>query len=228
MREGKPVYPDYRDGQHCRTFELNRALGIWVGLDFGLTPAALIGQQTVAGAWRIRHELCMVDTGIAKFGKELKRFLQQHYDGWPILGISGDPAGDQRQAGDVEESTAFEILESVGITATPAPGNNDFVLRSETFAAPMRDFIDGQPGFLIHPDCKITRKGLQGGYAYKRVKVVGDERYRDLPDKNRYSHPCEAGQYLMLGAGAGSKVTETTVGNASRDYEGFQRAMGYS
>jgi len=61
--------------------------------------------------------------------------------------------------------------------------------------------IDGEPGFLIHPDCKITRKGMQGGYMFKRVKVAGDERFRDQPDKNRFSHPCEAGQYVMLGAG---------------------------
>lgn len=62
--------------------------------------------------------------------------------------------------------------------------------------------IDGEPGFLIHPDCKVTRKGMQGGYAFKRTGIAGEERFRDTPDKNRFSHPCEAGQYLMLGSGA--------------------------
>ncbi len=66
--------------------------------------------------------------------------------------------------------------------------------------------IDGQPGLLISPKCKILRKGMAGGYSYRRVQVAGDERYHDKPDKNRFSHPCEAAQYMMLGAGEGSSV----------------------
>ncbi len=50
------------------------------------------------------------------------------------------------------------------------------------------------------------RKGMAGGYAFKRVRVSGDERYHDVPHKNRYSHPCEAGQYVMLGGGEGRVV----------------------
>ncbi len=44
---------------------------------------------------------------------------------------------------------------------------------------------------------------MAGGYAYKRMQVVGEERYHDKPVKNRFSHPCEAAQYMMLGAGEG-------------------------
>ena len=36
--------------------------------------------------------------------------------------------------------------------------------------------------------------------------VVGDERFHDKPNKNRFSHPCEAAQYMMLGAGEGYTV----------------------
>ena len=56
------------------------------------------------------------------------------------------------------------------------------------------------------PKCAVTRKGMAGGYSYKRVQVAGDERYRDKPDKNRFSHPCDAAQYMMLGAGEGRSV----------------------
>lgn len=227
VADGKPVYPDYRDSIMCREFELIKDLGIHIGMDFGLTPAALFGQQTISGQWRYRHELVTTDTGILRFADELKLFIGRHYQGWPIHGIYGDPAGDQRQAGDVMERTAFQLLGSKDIVATPAPGNNDFVLRSEAFAAPMKLLIDGEPGMLIHPDCKTTRKGLQGGYAYKRVKVVGEERYRDLPDKNQYSHPCEAGQYLVLGAGGGTKVLEAN-GAGSQDFAAFRKKMGYT
>ena len=84
--------------------------------------------------------------------------------------------------------------------------SNDWVLRREAVATSLTKMIDGGPGFLISPKCAITRKGMAGGYAYKRVQMAGDERYRDKPDKNRFSHPCEALQYLMLGAGAGETV----------------------
>jgi hypothetical protein len=36
-----------------------------------------------------------------------------------------------------------------------------------------------------------------GGYCYKRLQVSG-ERYRDVPDKNSYSHPHDALQYAAL------------------------------
>lgn len=229
VKDGKPVYPDYRDSVMCREFELIKPLGIWIGLDFGLTPAALVGQQTVSGQWRYRHELVTEDTGILRFGDELNRFMRKHYLGWPVHGIYGDPAGDQRQGGDSEERTAFQLLLSKNISAVPAPGNNDFALRSEAFAAPMKRLIDGEPGMLIHPDCVVTRKGLQGGYAYKRIRVVGSDRFRDMPDKNKFSHPCEAGQYLVLGAGEGANVMgEPHSGARADDYESFRKQMGYA
>lgn len=201
VKDGKPVYPDYRDDTHCRQFELVKELGLDIGLDFGLTPAAVIGQQQANGQMRWRRELVTEDTGVIRFAGELKRFLVEHFPGWAIRSITGDPAGDQRQVGDSEERTVFQLLEAQEIVARPA-SSNDFALRTEAVSAPLRRLIDGEPGFLIHPDCKITRKGMQGGYMFKRVKVAGDERYRDAPDKNKYSHPCEAGQYLMMGVGA--------------------------
>ena len=228
VADGKPVYPNYVDAVMCKEFDLNKHLGIWVGIDFGLTPAAIIGQRTMDGQWRIRHELVTEDTGIHRFADELNRFMRQHYMGWTVLGIHGDPAGGQRQAGDVDESTCFQIMKAKGIDCVPAPGDNDIVLRTETFAAPMRKLTPtGQPGMLIHPDCQVLRKACQGGYAYKRVKVVGDERYRDLPDKNKYSHPADAGQYMLLGAGEGTLVLQNPQSHRDRDYEGFRKAMGY-
>lgn len=226
VKDGKPVYPGYRDASHCREFELIKDLGLYIGLDFGLTPAALIGQKTAAGQWRIRRELVTEDTGVVRFAGELKRFLAKHFPGWPIVAITGDPAGDQRQAGDNEERTVFQILKANDIEADPAY-TNDFTVRTEAFAAPMARLIDGEPGMLIHPECKVTRKGLQGGYAFKRLKVSGDERYRDVPDKNHFSHPCEAGQYMVMGGGEGQIVTTKSTGKEREAAAKYRQLMGY-
>ena len=67
--------------------------------------------------------------------------------------------------------------------------------------------IDGEPGLLIDPACRVIRKGLSSKYIYKRIQVVGDDRYHDKPDKNFWSHVCEAAQHAMVGAGEGKRIT---------------------
>jgi hypothetical protein len=88
-------------------------------------------------------------------------------DGMPVhpdyaTACTGDPAGNQKQAGDDQERTVFQILEANGVVAQPAPGNNVFELRCEAVNKPLRTMIDGQPQFQLHPDCRVTRKGHAG------------------------------------------------------------------
>jgi len=43
----------------------------------------------------------------------------------------------------------------------------------------------------------MLRKGIQGRYQYRRIKFSGTRgRYEDTPDKNMYSHPHDALQYV--------------------------------
>lgn len=224
--DGKAVYPDYNDNLHCRSFDLVPEWGLHIGLDFGLTPAALICQRAPWGQWRVVDELCTESTGIIRFASQLKVFLRERYPDVKVKTITGDPAGDQRQSADNEERTTFQLLRANGIDASPAPGNNDFSLRTEAFAAPMRTLIDGQPGFLINPRAKITRKGLAGGYHFRRIKVGGDERFEDKPVKNGFSHPCEAGQYCFLGAGEGTVIRGHKVD--PNEAAAYRRDRGYA
>ena len=207
--DGRPVYPEYRDGLHCREFELRPGLPIHVGLDFGLTPAAVIGQRQPNGQWRWRHELVSEDMGITRFGELLGRELRGRYDGYTIERITGDPAGEARAQTD--ERTVYDVLRGMKIDAFPAP-TNDFAMRREAVAGPLSRLVDGEPALLIHPDCRVLRKAMSGGYSYRRIAVAGQERFRDVPDKTTFSHVAEAGQYLMLGAGEG----HTVLGRSNR------------
>lgn len=227
VTDGKPVYPDYRDSVHCKEFELIPGLPLHIGLDFGLTPAAWIGQRTVVGQWRIRYELCTTDTGVIRFANALKRFISEKCPGYTIASITGDPAGDQRQMGDNDEQTVFQILEAHGVKALPAH-TNDFTVRTEAVSATLRRMIDGEPGFLLHPECKVSRKGMQGAYKFRRMHIAGEDSYRDEPVKNSNSHPCEAGQYLMLGAGEGVAVMEASSVDKTEDAAKFREARGMS
>jgi hypothetical protein len=54
----------------------------------------------------------------------------------------------------------------------------------------------------------MIRKGLQGGFSYRRIQVSGDK-YTDEPDKNEYSHPVEALEYALQGEGEGRQAIST-------------------
>lgn len=204
VTDGKPVYPEFRDNVHVRQVDFDPRMGLWIGIDFGRTPAAVFGQRTVLGRWHWIDELVCVDMGAKKFGELLRKKLDREYQNATLDGVFGDPAGDSMAQTD--DHTPFDIIKVEGIPAKAAP-SNDPVLRREAVASLLNQMVDGIPALLISPKCEITRKGMAGGYQYKRLQVSGAEMHHDKPSKNRFSHPCEAAQYMMLGAGEGRAIT---------------------
>lgn len=204
VQDGKPVFPEYFDAVHCSQDLIQPAKGIpiYVGLDFGLTPAAVFEQRLPNGKWIWFDELVSDDMGISRFADVLGPKLRGEYKDFDIK-IWGDPAGNIR--GQTDETTCYQILEVKGIKANPT-ATNDFTLRREALAVTLSRMIDGKPGFQISPKCKMTRKGLAGGYCFRRMRISGEERFHDTPDKNQFSHPVEAGCYAMLGAGEGKTL----------------------
>ena len=200
VREGKAVYPEYNDGLHYRPeLDVLPGISITVGIDFGLTPAAAFLQQDVRGRFRCFDELVTEDMGIIRFAGLLQQKIQSEYPGYTFKFV-GDPAGEQRDPLD-EGQTVFKALRAHGVNARPCV-TNAWTTRRESLAVPMSRLWDGLPGFVIGPKAPIIRKGLMGGYQYKRLAVTGAERFHDAPDKNRYSHPVEAAQYGAIGAGS--------------------------
>lgn len=197
--DGRPVYSEFTDSFHCTDWAVVLPdTEIRVGLDFGLTPAAAFVQQDRIGRWRVIDELVAENMGVSRFAEALTAKIQSEYQGFKFR-FFGDPAGDQRAQTD--EETPFRILRAKGIAAVPAR-TNDFNLRREAVAEPLMRIIDGRPQLAIHPRCRQLRKGMAGKYCYRRVQIVGDERYHDKPDKGMYSHICEALQYVMLEFGS--------------------------
>jgi len=197
VRDGKPVYPEFRTNLHVREFEIVKKLPLYGGMDFGLTPAGLWGQRMPNGQIRIHRELVSEDMGVKRFGGLWLKDTNLHYPNHPVERVTGDPAGTAR--GDDELDT-FQVLRGEKVIAHPAH-TNSFTIRREAFAAPLTKLIDGEPALIVHPRCKQLIKALAGGYQFKRVLVSGADRYHDVPDKNMHSHVAEAGQYLVLGMG---------------------------
>lgn len=168
---------------------------ICIGFDFGLTPAAIVGQETPNGTINILHEIVGIGMGIKQFVKgALKPVLNAHYRNNP-LNFVGDPAGNRRA--DTDEETVFKVLNDLGMP-TDAANTNDPTIRWEAVKDMLQQLRDGRPAFQVHKRCKMLRKGFNGGYKFRRVQVVGESRYHDKADKNKYSHPHDALQYLMM------------------------------
>lgn len=224
IKDGKPVYPMFATDVHVAKEEIPVAAGvpIYLGIDFGLTPAGVFGQK-VRGRWLLLQEIVAFDMGIVKFTEVLRQEISTRYNQSEVI-IFGDPAGDFRAQTD--ESTPFQILRSAGLNARPAP-SNDVSLRLESVSAPLGRMVDGQSGLLIDPRCRTIIKGFEGGYQYRRLQVSG-ERYDDKPEKNHFSHIHDAVQYLMLGAGEGRAIMKN-IGNATnafqarKDFDVFSR-----
>ena len=119
------------------------------------------------------------------------RLRLPRYSGLPLV-IHCDPAGKGKMRTD--EQTHIQILEKHGYRVFPAI-TNSFAARRESVAQRLMLMIDGAPGLLISPVCKVLRKGFQGGYRFRRVQVVGEPRWENEADKNRFSYPHDALQY---------------------------------
>ena len=223
IQDGKPVYNMFVADTHVSKEEIPVADGVplYIGLDFGLTPAAVFGQK-VRGRWLILQELVAFDMGIVRFAELLRSEIATRYGNLEI-NIYGDPSGDFRSQTD--ESTPFQVLRGAGLMARPTT-SNDVSLRIESVSTVLNRMVDGQSGILIDFRCKELVKGFEGGYQYRRLQVSG-ERYEDKPLKDRYSHIHDAMQYLMLGAGEGRQVLGMNkpleTFNARVDYDVFQR-----
>ena len=223
IQDGKPIYPMFAAEAHVSKEEVPIAanLPVYVGLDFGLTPAATIGQK-VRGRWLIQQEIVAIDMGIVRFAEVLRQELATRFSAASEVIIYGDPAGDFRAQTD--ESTPFHILRGAGLRAFPAPSNS-VDLRLEAVSSQLTKMVEGKPAFLIDRRCAQLIKGFEGGYQYKRMEVSG-ERYSDKPDKNMFSHIHDALQYMMLGAGEGRALMNTQKPAmpvvAKRDFDVFK------
>jgi hypothetical protein len=211
-RAGKPVYESYDDNAHCKEFELERGKDkagkvftpIRIGYDnTGRTPAALISQLRASGQWRHRYEFIGSGMGMKAHAAALRVFLTQKIPDFRIERITCDPAGAQKGADDLDMRMIVQ-REFPGVQVLNAR-TNDIATRIMAVEQPLRRFVEGEPAVLIHPDCKTLRTACLQKYQYRKMKVAGEERYTEEPDKNAkpWCDIADAMQYQHLGGGEG-------------------------
>ena len=227
-RAGKPIYPEFKDAHHVASHELPFTAGLvlFVGLDAGLSPAAVFGQRMPNGVWRILDELVSEQgTGPVRFAADLARRLKERFGGARTVRGFADPSaayGADRKNGDQDW---IEIVASrAGLSIVPAP-TNALTPRLEAVRLPLTRLIDGEFAFQLSPRCEVLREGFASGYRFRKLQA-GDDRYADEPDKNEYSHPHDALQYL-LGAGGEDKEIRDRKDRQMRLTQQHQRASSW-
>lgn len=204
VRDGKPIYPEYSDAMHCVACDPVPGTMIYRGWDFGLTPACVFAQATPTGHFIVFDELVAEDLGIDSFSDQVLLHVAQKYPHYTFTDL-GDPSGAANSAAamDRDEKTCFDILRGKGIQIQPSEQN--LTARIESVRKPLTTLWRGRPQFQLDPRCKVLRKGFQGRYQYKRLKISGaEERFHDVPDKNEYSHPHDGLQYIAVKVFAGA------------------------
>jgi len=214
---GRAVYSsEFADREHVSPVPLtpDKYLPVMVGFDWGLHPAAIFGQITRTGTLAIIDELVPdVDTSLEEFiERDLQPLIQERYRNCRIEGF-GDPAGIGRSP--LDKRTPFSMLARANIPCRPAR-TNDFIPRRDAVAG----FLMRRKGFLLSPHCKMLREGFNRGYRYAKTMTTGELRRR--PEKNNFSHPHDALQYLALGVrGANIYSSTTTVSSGGSNGTGF-------
>jgi hypothetical protein len=202
--DGKPVWTSFVPETHVAKEVLLPVPGypILVGLDFGRSPAAIFGQE-INGKWRILAELVMYDVGATTFAPEVKRVLDTRFTGYQFR-LWGDPKGrDKTQA---DERTAYDVFASFGMPVQPAPvKQNNIQTRIEAVEFTLNQMRDGVPRFLLSPACRVLKVAMAGKYHFRKIKATG--RYSEEPEKDKYSQPADALQYLLIGGGEGRAMT---------------------
>lgn len=200
--DGKPVYPEFALQRHVAdsTIKPRSGVPLGIGLDGGGSPAAVIVQFLPNGQILVLREVvAQPGTGPARFSEMLMEVLLSEFPGLPISEAYGDPAdfmGADRQNGELS------VMETIGLALSlniqPAPSQEP-AIRQEAVRWYLGKPIDGNTErMVIDPGNHY----LVGGFAahYKLTKQASAGATDKLAvQKNEYSHPHDALQYICLG-----------------------------
>ena len=199
---GQPVFKSFDRGFHVAKETLTpmfTSSPLLIGVDAGLTPAAVVGHQTHDGRLVVYDALVTEEMGALRFVRErLKPLLTNKFPGRQAMVVI-DPAAFQRVQTD--ERCVADIYKSEGFVVKPAR-TNSIAARLAAVEKYLTRVVDGKSGLLVDPEhAGPLVQAMAGKYRYKiNTKGVKDEK----PDKSHpWSDVSDAFQYLCLHADGG-------------------------
>ena len=198
--DGLPVYSNYNDSLHAiENIELNKNAEIYVGWDFGLTPAAVI-MEFDGLTIKCLKEFVTDRAYFSELIDIVLPWVNSNFGGRRIKHIP-DPAGDTPSYTD--GMTGFKMLEQQGCVVIKLDGK-DYRIEPRVGSVDgfLRRLSGGRPCFQVSKTgCPMLRKGFLGKYHYRKIRVSGEERTNYEPEKNHpFSdiHDCVQGVCVYL------------------------------
>lgn len=202
---GKRVYTGYSDDLHLAKAKLfpMKSLPLMLGFDFGLTPACVICQLTPRGQLRVIDVLYEENMALRQFLVSIViPHLTREYSAWDDFKslkqyiVTGDPSGD---SGRDTDGTSCEDIMQEFFPQYESAASNDLAPRLEAVQYFLDRNLDGEAAFRLSPVCRALHEGFLGGYHFRKLNTT-DVRYREVPEKNGFSHPHDALQYVAMKA----------------------------
>jgi len=172
---------------------------ILIGVDAGLTPAAIIGEVTYDGRLVVYDALYTTDKGALRFIREDLKPLLANKFAYRKYQVIIDPAAFQRAQTD--ERTVADVYKAEGFSVKPAR-TNAVAARLSAGETYLTRTVNGNAGLLLCPVGALPLvKALAGKYRYKiNTKGVKDEK----PDKSHpWSDIADGWTYMCLHADGG-------------------------
>lgn len=224
---GFPVYPEFSK-LHIIDQEPSPQAGLpmLIGFDFGLTPAAIIGQLQ-EDRLIIFEEMLEINMGAVRFAPQVARHIRMKYPAFSDLTKHWrcfiDPAGLNRN--DTDEASCAQVLGETGFVVCPGP--IAWEDRRRAVVHFLQKMTKDGPGFQIYArGAPITVKGFEGGYKFS--EKAGDVEPTKLrPIKNVHSHPHDALQYICHGVKELTTMMARTIPRPHYSINSRVRAHGY-
>lgn len=198
------VYPVYDDTRMFSAVELEPELRlpVLVGVDGGLTPAAVYGQEMPDGQLRILAEIAMSRAGMEELGTAMLVLEARRFRGCEFV-TDCDPsmtAGEDKDGGPALEKgsdrdrLAEKLQRKVAPASTNEPGRRWDAVRDKIGL----NLGLNRPGLILDPSCKVLHRGFLQTYHYRPTAGTND---LSSVVKTFDSHAHDALQYLALRCG---------------------------
>lgn len=196
VRDGKFVYEQYNDDIHStNNIEIIKGQPVYFGWDLGLNPA-FVCCQYIEGQLRILKEFTAEYCSV-------KEFATDYVLPWINLNVKShvfyslcDPSDSGSAADNI---TCMMVLKELGLTTKKA-STNKIIERIDSVKNLLTKMVRGKPALILNRrECNVLRRGFLGDYHFKKVNVIGEDRYHEIPNK---LHPVsdihDALQYVCL------------------------------
>ena len=188
---GRVIYVNFRRDRHVAAKPMVWSGGpLYRGWDnTGNCPACIVAQVPTAGRIQVLREFHSDRMGIVDFTRFV---IAQGAQFWPgaVYTDFGDPAGAaQFSKADGGLTSNAEMQAELGVEVKPSEQNLSARINAVDQALLRYDCL------LIDPSCTRLINGFLGGYCYP---VLGTDAHGEKPTKNRFSHPHDALQYLVV------------------------------